>query len=335
LDKRISTALIAVRDTLVALLLSLPLASLVLAVMLFRLAEPYPGVSVFTPLTAWSVSGASVDDPAALAVLRVARDAPAFEGAPLWLHDSGNGVLLVTPRKPGLQAMAREALGSTPVDTSRVIHYRGAYTAASEAAAAEYRRDPVAYFNGLRWALPVLLGSSSVGFLIAGWWFRRRRPVEDWEATGPRKLSWFRAIRKGVAVGFGALLASIVVGITTVILFGLEDIGQPDLEALGRTEGLALLSLVVFTTIIAPLSEELFFRGHLFRWSASRCGVLYAYVLTGVLFALLHGHLPGVPSYLAMAVVFGWSYERWRTLVVPITAHATVNCVAIAALVLR
>jgi len=208
------------------------------------------------------------------------------------------------------------------------------YTAAREAALVEYRADPDAFFAARRWVLFALLAFQSAGFVVAGWWFRRRRPVQDWSASIEPELSTPEAIRKGVAVGFWALLANIAVGLATLVVFGLEDLEQPVKEVLASMDGAALLGLLVLATVIGPVGEEVFFRGHLFRWSASRCGVRYAYVLTAVLFALLHGNPSGIPAYLVIAVIFGWSYARWRTLIVPITAHITLNTIAVLPIVL-
>ncbi|MFZ1101296.1 MAG: type II CAAX endopeptidase family protein [Hyphomicrobiaceae bacterium] len=90
-----------------------------------------------------------------------------------------------------------------------------------------------------------------------------------------------------------------------------------------------LISLWAGMVVAAPIAEEMFYRGFLYRGlAATRLGAAGAIVLTSVLFGLCHA--PG----------FGWERVvgtgligvllgilRWRTdnLVVPIVAHATMN----------
>ncbi len=240
LDKRVSTALTAVRDTLVAMLVSLPLAVPLLVVIWLRTPEPAPDIG-----------------------------------------------------------RARQVI------------------------------DAAGLF------LPLALMTASLGFLMAGWWFRRTRPVEGWERRGPPKLAWLQAIPLGIVVGFCAQLLAAIVTAITLRLAGLEIPEDELMTALASASRVSLAAVVVLVTAIAPVGEEVFFRGHLFRWSASRCGRTYAYVLTTTLFALGHGNLYAIPFYVITGLILAWSYQRWRTLVVPIAAHATINALAILALLAR
>ena len=187
--------------------------------------------------------------------------------------------------------------------------------------------------DSMDWVVPVVLAASSLGYLIVGWWFWRHRPVEGWELPRWRRISWGRSVRIGIGVGLLDLVLSILVGVAVVGLFGLERIENPELVALAQAEGFILALIVVIGSVVAPIGEEVFFRGHLFRWSASRCGATYAYALTATIFALAHLNPPGIPSYVVSALILGWSYQRWRTLVVPIIAHATANAVGLAAMI--
>lgn len=189
--------------------------------------------------------------------------------------------------------------------------------------------------DAVGWVLPALLTVGGFGFLIAGWWFRRERPVEGWEARGPRKLAWFQSIPIGVMVGVGALVLAAIVGALTLGLLGFEMPEDELMSALASSNGFIVAALALPVIIVAPIGEELFFRGHLFRWSASRCGLAYAYVLTAMIFALSHVNPYGIPSYFTMGLILAWSYDRWRTLAVPMMAHATINAIAVGGLIAR
>jgi membrane protease YdiL (CAAX protease family) len=335
LKVRAITTLVAVGDTLLALLMGVPILVVIAIVSLLRLPAPHPDVGIFEPLAAWSIPGEAIDDPVVIALLEKVRASPGLADAPLWLKYGDTGVLLFTIQAPDLVPRAAAALRETGVDPDAVIRYRNSYTFAREAAVAEYQRDPVAYFNRIGKFLPLLFAGGSLGFLIAGWWFRRRRPVEDWDGAGERKLSQVEAVGVGIGVALLGMLATGVAGAISLVAFGLEPAEQPDIISLAQTNGIALWSFLIFAVVVGPIGEELFFRGHIFRWSASRCGLPFGHLVSAALFALMHGFLPGVPAYMAMAVVFAWSYERWRTITVPIVAHIAINSVAISSLIAR
>jgi membrane protease YdiL (CAAX protease family) len=74
--------------------------------------------------------------------------------------------------------------------------------------------------------------------------------------------------------------------------------------------------------VIAPVAEELFFRGILYGF-LRRWGVAAAIVLSTTLFGLAH---PGVsPVQLIGGVVFAWAYEQEKSLMTPMVIHCLGN----------
>ena len=92
------------------------------------------------------------------------------------------------------------------------------------------------------------------------------------------------------------------------------------------------LAVVLFAvTVIAPVGEELIFRGYLFRALAdSRAGVIAAIVITALVWASLHTD----KTWLGMAATFFsglvWGWLRWRTqsTLTTIAVHGLNNLVA-------
>jgi len=325
-DVRISTWLIAVRDTVVASLFGLPIVLLVGVMAIGNIAEPFPGVSPLHPLVGWNVPGDSVGDPQALDIL---EDVRRSVERPVWLRETAQGLQILTPGGGDAMSAMRPALASHDVDTTRFSLYAGAYSFALVDLIESFRAEPGAVASALRNYVPALVLSAGLGFLVAGWWFRRKRPVAGWDAEPAARPPLFRQALLGVGVGVASLAVVIPVTMLVETIFGLETLEQPIVTALIEDRGIALAAFVLLAVVVAPAGEELFFRGHLFRWSASRCGVAYAYVLTAILFSAIHGNAPGIPAYVIFAVVLAWAYERWRVLLVPIIAHATVNGVQI------
>ena len=58
--------------------------------------------------------------------------------------------------------------------------------------------------------------------------------------------------------------------------------------SLGDAGGLGLVSIIVLSCIVAPISEEILYRGVLFRSLSNRLGFLYAATASSVVFAILH-----------------------------------------------
>ena len=75
--------------------------------------------------------------------------------------------------------------------------------------------------------------------------------------------------------------------------------------------------------VIAPVSEEIFFRGIIFGFFR-RWGVYAAILISTVLFVLPHGrHLP--LTQIVGGIVFAIAYEKEKNLMVPVTIHCLGN----------
>lgn len=86
--------------------------------------------------------------------------------------------------------------------------------------------------------------------------------------------------------------------------------------------------------IAAPVTEELIFRGCLYGVLRESWGRVPAIVISAVLFALIHGHLPSLPGLIILAVGLALVYERCGSLWAPISMHAAFNGLTIAAAIL-
>ena len=81
---------------------------------------------------------------------------------------------------------------------------------------------------------------------------------------------------------------------------------------------------------IAPLGEELFFRGVLQRGLRGPLGRGGAWLAASALFGLAHGELAlGVGAFV-LGLALGWIFDRAGSLWLPLAAHAVNNTVAVA-----
>jgi len=122
--------------------------------------------------------------------------------------------------------------------------------------------------------------------------------------------------------------------LVNVVLLGI--FGEPPEQDLVRdlknTQDLAvLIGFGVLTCFVAPLAEELFFRGFMFSVLAGRLGVWWGAAITGVIFGLIH--LPGAPALgIAVLIVFGaalcFLYYKTGSLIPCMALHAFNNAVS-------
>lgn len=83
--------------------------------------------------------------------------------------------------------------------------------------------------------------------------------------------------------------------------------------------------LVVGVALLAPLGEELVFRGYLHRVLGARMGVARSLWITSVLFAVIHFNPASVLALLALGVVFAVLRARSGSIWPAVLAHAVQN----------
>lgn len=145
-----------------------------------------------------------------------------------------------------------------------------------------------------------------------------------------------------VRAPFGQALAKSIGIIVAyfILLFSfnqLVDIAPDDApEILGADTGtFAMLAFAVLVIVFAPIGEELFYRGMVFRSLANGAGVWPGAIVSGVLFGVVHIDSADTDRLLQvallsvfgvlLAVLYAWS----RTLYAPIALHATNNSLAV------
>jgi membrane protease YdiL (CAAX protease family) len=114
---------------------------------------------------------------------------------------------------------------------------------------------------------------------------------------------------------------------------------QPDAEQtvaqdLGSDEGtLGLIAAGFMVVCVAPVAEELFFRGFFYRALRSRYSVLGAALIDGLVFGVIHWDFSGegaliLPPLAALGVMFCLVYEKTGSLYPVIALHAFNNAIA-------
>jgi len=89
--------------------------------------------------------------------------------------------------------------------------------------------------------------------------------------------------------------------------------------------------ILVRACLLAPVGEEMLFRGVLHTWLRQRVPAWVTIALTAVAFAMIHGFPAILPLAFAIGVGFGWVRERTRSIVPTVVAHALHNLIMVSA----
>ncbi len=92
--------------------------------------------------------------------------------------------------------------------------------------------------------------------------------------------------------------------------------------------------LIATATIVAPVVEEVIFRGVFFPAAARKHGIPAAIVIVSMLFAGIHGHLPAILPLFVVGAFLCASYLYTGSLLVPVLMHAMFNTVNVTAILL-
>jgi membrane protease YdiL (CAAX protease family) len=132
----------------------------------------------------------------------------------------------------------------------------------------------------------------------------------------------------------GALLAGIAQAIVLPIteLGDIHETQQEVARALERANGWEIAPFVIGTVVIAPVTEELLFRGVLLRGLARRMSGGMAVFVSALAFAFVHplGDVDtayAVPAFLLLGLVSGQRALATRSLSQPICLHAGFNLI--------
>ena len=171
--------------------------------------------------------------------------------------------------------------------------------------------------EALAWTMALQNGVLLAAGAALAWW--RCPPPE-------KRTPLVRAVAWGLLAGVSAFALSGLVGLLQEVAgFPVRE-QEPLLKALKQIPVAAALPWVA---VVAPLGEETFFRGYLFRFLAARTPLWLAYAASACAFAGIHWNPSGFLVYATIALVLAGAYRRTGLLLVPVLAHAVHNAITL------
>ncbi|MBV9580522.1 MAG: CPBP family intramembrane metalloprotease [Chloroflexi bacterium] len=157
--------------------------------------------------------------------------------------------------------------------------------------------------------------------------------VLTWTDLGLKPLPLEYTLRMGIAAGLGGLVVIDIVG-TLLTQVGLRPNQLEEFDFVLNEGPVAFVVLLVAAAVVAPFFEELFFRGFLFGVYRRRQPVWLAYLVSSVLFTILHlepnrmnlNQMAGLSVGIFMlALLLAWLYQHTGSLYPGMLAHAINN----------
>ena len=156
-----------------------------------------------------------------------------------------------------------------------------------------------------------------------------KRYQKKFELTIPLKISDdFKFIQylKFVVMALGAAwLTSLIMGFIMNSLSGIVIFETPDFST--KDSFIVNICLIIYAVIVAPISEELIFRG-LILGKLKQYGNVFASIIVSLLFALIHGNLPqSIPTFI-VSLFLCWVTLQSNSIIPAISIHMINNAVA-------
>lgn len=197
--------------------------------------------------------------------------------------------------------------------------------------------------KGPAWApiLPYYSFATTIAFygvlLAIVLFFASRHGGGAWARLGLRRFAVWVAVLMPPLALFLQVLTGIISEILSPLLGGMKNPQGCNIsQAFGADPYLAVISIAV----IAPVVEEVVFRGFIYGGLRRKWGVSLSVVVSSLVFALAHSFSVGGsilllgPSLFIAGVALALVYERSRSLVPGMVLHASFNLIAVVAIFL-
>jgi len=175
--------------------------------------------------------------------------------------------------------------------------------------------QPLAFFTVL----------AELGLLFPVWLFGVYKYRLSWRDVGLRPFN----VSRGLGLGCIFLLFAFAFNFIWSLFLSLFELrAQPDMLPLFGKGIAGLLLAILAGGVVAPIAEEIFFRGYLFAGLYKLLGLRRAAVLSAALFALAHILPTSWPPIFVLGLLFALLYEQTGSIWPGVIVHAAMNTLA-------
>jgi membrane protease YdiL (CAAX protease family) len=173
-----------------------------------------------------------------------------------------------------------------------------------------------------------VLGLAEWAMVLPAWWFGPRKYGSSLATLGFRPVPWGRMLAMagvGLAVAFGFAF------VWSLINAYLGWPTQPDVGFVFGRSIWGFLAALVVAGFVAPVAEEVFFRGFLQAGLENRFGTWMAILLTALVFAVIHVFPGALPPIFVLGIIFGVLRAETNSVWPCILLHGASNALSVIA----
>jgi len=193
------------------------------------------------------------------------------------------------------------------------------------------------FFSGQLAAFGAGLGMGEVGYFLVTyliqflaiillvWFFGIVTTGASWSDLGLKSASAKRYLRYGLLGGIVLIIVVVILGI--IIKQFQPNLSPQYYEEMLRSAGRLPVFLLVFIAgaVLAPLSEELYYRGMIYPVFREHFGPVWGAIMAGLLFGLLHFDLWRTIPLAIGGAGLCYIYEKSDSILVSALAHGIWN----------
>ncbi len=168
--------------------------------------------------------------------------------------------------------------------------------------------------------------------LLAIVYFRIVHPkVLSWEQLGVTTTDIRERAVLGVGVGIVVIVGSAIID-AALQAIGIHQTQEKMFEGVLNASIPQFIGVLLAGAVIAPIAEEIFFRGYVFTAGRQTYGLIPAFALSALLFAFAHLNAEAFIPILLIGLTFCYVYWKTGSLVPSMVAHMMNNAVALISL---
>jgi uncharacterized protein len=138
----------------------------------------------------------------------------------------------------------------------------------------------------------------------------------------------------GLVIGFGTTIVTYLVNAIVALGIGIDEPVEQELLDIVLAGGTVTALAVLLAVVIAPIGEEIIFRGVIHRALADKAGFWVGAIVSSAIFAVIHVEVVlsqpfGLVGLFLVGFFLALAYHRTGSLIVPIIGHAVFNAVSV------
>jgi uncharacterized protein len=181
----------------------------------------------------------------------------------------------------------------------------------------------------------LLLNNIEIGLLLVGgellllipvWWLGIRKYKISWSWVGLHRFAL-----DSLALGCGLMVLSWGLNVIYGLFLSIFSLSiQQDYSTL-FTDVSAAWGIMIGGAVVAPVVEEIIFRGFIFAGFRERYGWKTAALISSLLFAVIHFQPTAFLPIVVLGLIFAYLYQRSGSIWPAIIMHVSSNAIALGA----